>query len=205
MASLRAMGLPVGVDQTIDLRQAREVLAAVEKEIHGEKSLQSLIPAVQAEIAVAAAEGEAKEVGTATASDPLFRLRTRRWAVDDCDLATLVPVRDPQLRVIEFDYDVSKFIGARTAAELPAIPASRRSYLVAFAHSGGEQREPLLVDGLTARILEYCDGARTIAEIVKQLDCEGYGSDIGSNTKWIENIFLYGLVWLRDAHRSLCR
>jgi glycosyltransferase involved in cell wall biosynthesis len=191
---------PIPLRNSIDLAQAREVLAAVERGIvEGDKSLQRLAPAVRAEIAVAAAECDARKSVSAQNSDPLFRLRIKRWAIDDDDLGALVPVQNPQLRVIEFDYDVSEFVDAPTAAELPAVPTRSRSYLVAFAQSDDAQREPLLVDGLTARILQLSDGTRTVADIVSQLDCHSGNSEIGNNLKWIENLFVSGLIHLQDT------
>ena len=92
------------------MAQAREILAVLEQGIaDGKTNLRPLGPAVRAEIAIAAAESEADKSGPA--DDPLFRLRIRHWAMEEGDLAALVPVRDPQLRVVAFDYDVSEFMG----------------------------------------------------------------------------------------------
>jgi hypothetical protein len=89
-------------------------------------------------------------------------------------------------------------MGPRSAAEIPEFPTQSPSYVVAFGSADDERREPLLIDGVTARILVLCDGTRTAAQIVRQLDQEGdmAGTD---NLGWIENLFLCGLVHLRDS------
>jgi glycosyltransferase involved in cell wall biosynthesis len=190
-----------GVPQTdvVDLAGARDVLAALERSIGaGCVKLRPLVPAVAAEIAVAAAESDANDARSGAAGDPLFRLRTRRWAVGKGDLAALVPVRDPKVRVLKFDCDVAAFAGARTAADIPAAPTSQPSYIVAFACSGERQASPLLVDGLTARVLELSDGSRTAADIVEALDGE-FGSGATKDALgWIENLFVRGLLQLQD-------
>ena len=113
-------------------------------------------------------------------------------------LAGLAPVRDPQLRILEFDHDVADFLGARTAADLPAVTRPGPSYIVAFGGSGGGRREPLLVDGLTAHILMLSDGKRSAAELARELDRQSDASVEADNLKWIEHLFVCGLIGLRD-------
>jgi hypothetical protein len=67
--------------------------------------------------------------------------------------------------------------------------------MVAFARSNGEGRDPLVIDRITACILELSDGTRTAAEIVRQLNHEG----VDGNLDWITNLFICGLVQLHDA------
>jgi glycosyltransferase involved in cell wall biosynthesis len=185
-------------DQTIDLAFARDVLAALEKGIgDGNAHLQPLDAAVRAEIAVATAEDEADEADPV--EDPLFRLRIPRWAMEEGDLAALVPVRTPQLRVVEFDHDVSAFMDVGPAVEFPAFPKESPSYVVAFGSSDGERRAPLLVDKVTARILALSDGTRTAAQIVRQLGQEGAMLAVDDSLGWIENLFLCGLLRLQDS------
>jgi glycosyltransferase involved in cell wall biosynthesis len=187
----------VGSADGIDLAQARELLATVERGIlEGRMSLKPLAPAIRVEIAIAAAESEADHPGLANISDSLFRLRIRRWALAEGDLARLVPVRDPRLRLLQFDYDVSEYIGLPTIAELPASPAPHPSYIVAFGRSEEGGRDPLVIDGFTAGILALSDGTHTVAEIVKKL---AHGrSPSGSNLNWIEYLFVHGLISLQD-------
>ncbi len=190
-----------------DLARARDVLAALERGIgDGRTHLKSLASAVAIEVAIAAAENEVGR--SSTAADSEVRLRIRRWAIDQGDLAGLVPLRDARLRVLDFDYDVSQFMGARTIAELPAHPTPGRSHIVVFASSDGARRSPLLVDALTARILELSDGTRTVAEVLGELvagDVNLGGSNqaadpsAGPGIKWIENLFVHGLVSLQDT------
>jgi glycosyltransferase involved in cell wall biosynthesis len=184
--------------QAIDAATARSVLGAVERGIvEGKSRLGPLASAVKVEIAVAEAEGETDDAAPTKGCDPLFRLQTARWAMDEEDLAGLVPIRDPQLRVLAFDYDVSVFLAAQSAAEFPVRLAQGPSYLVAFRRGGREQREPLLVDPATAKILELCDGTRTAAQIAGQLNQDK--AEIDDNLRWIEGLFRRRLIRLEEA------
>src|SRR5262249_2828381 len=107
----------------VDLPLAREILASLQRRIAcGETRLTPFVPGIEIEIAIAAAEGEATPPDQAEPPDPLFRLRMHRWAMAEDDLAGLVPLRDPRLRVLDFDYDVAGFMQVRTADDLPASP-----------------------------------------------------------------------------------
>ncbi len=191
---------PVLRPPTTDLIWACQVLETIERDMEaGEEGLQPLALAVRTEIAVAAAEHEADKTSTTERSDPLFRLRLRRWAVKKGTVEKLVPVRDPQLRLIEFDYDVSDFLGAQSVAAFPAAVTMRPSYIVAFACSDGERRVPMLIDETTARILHLSDGTRTISEIASELSRAIETPPTNDNIRWIEKLFLLGLVLLRDT------
>jgi transposase len=115
------------------------------------------------------------------------------------DLADLVPVRDPQLRLVEFDFDVMELRGARTVADFPSVTTRRPSYIVAFKFTKDEQREPLFVDELTARILNLSDGRRSAADIARQLHRENGKSAKDDILKWIEQLFLRGLLGLQEV------
>jgi hypothetical protein len=194
----RSVGAADASRPMIDLARARDVLAAVKLRIGtDETSLKPLVPAIEIEIAIAAAESGADNPDLAEDFDPLFRLRTQRWAMDDSDFAGLVPLRDPRLRVLEFDYGVSGFIGVLTIADLPASPTARRSYIVASC-SNGQRGDPLVVDGMTARILKLSDGTRTAKEIVGELDRRADLATVASSLKWIEGLFVQGLISLHD-------
>jgi hypothetical protein len=109
-----------------------------------------------------------------------------------------VPIRDSKLRIIELDFDVSDFFGAQTMADFPADVSPVPSYMIAFRRLHGQRREPLVVDPITARILMLCNGIRTAADIVKEL---GYKADVSIeavNLEWIENLFVCGLISLRN-------
>jgi hypothetical protein len=154
---------------------------------------------VRIEIAVAAAEDDGDLTYPPAVADPLFRLCLRQWAVPEDGLAGLAPVRDPRLRILEFDHDVADFLGARAAADLPAVMRPGPSYIVAFRGSGSGRREPLVVDGLTARILMLSDGRRSAAEIARELVRQGNSSVEPDNLKWIEHLFVCGLIGLCDS------
>jgi glycosyltransferase involved in cell wall biosynthesis len=199
-AESRAVGEAAAPRPMIDLARAREVLDTVERRVaQGETSLKPLVPAVEIEIAIAAAENEAASSAPAETCDPLFRLRMRRWAMAEGDLAGLVPLRDPRLRVLEFDYDVLDFMAARTVADLPVSATPRRSHIVAFCRANGERQNPLVVDGLTARILKLSDGTRTALEIVTELDRQGRSSAEAGNFEWIEGLLVHGLISLQET------
>jgi hypothetical protein len=62
----------------------------------------------------------------------------------------------------------------------------------------GPQRRSMLVDRHTARILELSDGARTAREIAEQLHREFENTNPPDHLQWIEELFLSGMVGLRD-------
>jgi glycosyltransferase involved in cell wall biosynthesis len=182
-----------------DLPWARRVLAAVEQRAaHGNKTLSPLAMAVRAEIAVVEAEEGADAAGPAEASDFLFRLQIGRWAMGNGDLAGLVCVCDPRLRLLAFDFDVSLLTSARTVEDVSIAIVPRRSHIVAFGQSKDGRREPLVVDELTARMLELSDGSRTSLQIVENLRREGRISGRSDGLRWIERLFAHGLLVLRD-------
>jgi len=180
----------------IDLLQARAVLAAVEGGADaGDASLRPVASAIRLEIAIAQAEEAARPDGPAGERDPLFRLRTERWAVGDPELAGLMATRDPLLRIITFDVSAMRKGPGRG---LPASPAPEPRHVVAFAQANGERREPLFVSAQAARILELSDGTRTVLEIVEES-----GSDKGPGgsrrvLRQIEALFVSGLLWLQE-------
>jgi glycosyltransferase involved in cell wall biosynthesis len=182
----------------IDLEGAQNLLVEIKRAVSDGKITQpSLAQAVAAEIAIATAEKDHCGARDGAGCDPLFRLHSRRWAVDELDFGTLVPVRHPQLRVLHFDYDVSKFRRATTIADLPLADSSPPSYVVVFQR--GANRPPLIVDAMTARFLELADRRKTVAEILRQLDRGASISTSGNWAHWIENLFCWGLIGLRHV------
>ena len=185
------------VEESIDLARASDVLAAMERGMReGRHGLKSLASAVGVEIAIATAESEVVDVDHTARFDPLFSLRMRRWGLGEDEIAALLPVRDPRLRILKFNEDISEFRSARTAAELPAVPKSGPSFVLAFAGEGGA-RDPLLVDHATARILELSEGKLTAGEICERLKRERGSSEVHNDLAWIENLFVSGLVRLQ--------
>src|SRR5262249_19576716 len=152
----------------------------------------SLAQAVAAEIAIAAAEKDQLRTQDGAACDPLFRLHSRRWAVGEFDFAALVPVCDSRFRVLRFDYDVSKLAGAATIEDLPPAAPSHPSYVVVFRKQAN--RNPLIVDAMTARFLELADGGKTVGEILRQSHGEDSISTPVSWARWIENLFRWDLI-----------
>jgi hypothetical protein len=197
MAKGRSIAGRSDIEEPIDLTRAGEVLATIEQGMReGRHGLKSLAAAVHVEIAIAAAESEVVDADCTACSDPLFSLRMRRWGLGEGELSALLPVRDPRLRILKFNDNISEFRGARTAAELPAEPKPGPSFVVAFAGEDGA-RDPLLVDQATARILELSDGKLTAGEICERLKRERGSSEMRNDLAWIENLFVRGLVRLQ--------
>jgi len=86
----------------------------------------------------------------------------------------------------------------RTVADITAAPPPGRSHIVAFGRTDGAGREPLVVDTLTASILELSDGTRTAMQIVGELNRTGRVLGEKRGLDWIEELFLHGLLSLRD-------
>jgi glycosyltransferase involved in cell wall biosynthesis len=188
------------VQKATDTSWAARVLEATERcAATGEPSVRPLALAVRIEIAIALMEGEADAACPGELVDPLFRLQLKQWAMKEEAMAELIPVRSPGLRMLELDCDVSKFLGAETIAAFPKTIPRGQSYILVFESSKGRQRDPLLVDELTARILRLSEGTLTVSEIVGKLNPEMDASALLDNFKWIKSLFLFGLVSLRDS------
>jgi len=194
-------GLPEGAAAAStpvhDVARARQILAAVDLQIgNGHTGLEGLALAVATEIAVAKAEAD--ESDPVPEEDPIFRLRGARWGVAPGDMAKLVPLCAPQVRVLTFDHDVAEFMSVRKLEDFPRHPAKRPSFIVAFAGPEGHAREPLLIDELTARILGLCDGTRTVSEVIRALDGGASAAIQKKQLQWIARLFQDGLIALHD-------
>jgi glycosyltransferase involved in cell wall biosynthesis len=184
----------------MDVAQARDVLTAVEEAVaNGRSDLRGSRTAVRLEIAIADAEREADAAGAAERPDPLFRLRTRRWAMLKSDLSELVPIRDPGFRILTFDEDVSQYREAGSLADFPATPAPGPSHILAFGFSDSREQDPLLVDAQTVRILELSDGRRTASQIARQMHREHQTARPKDYLDRIESLFVEGLLGLQGA------
>jgi glycosyltransferase involved in cell wall biosynthesis len=133
--------------------------------------------------------------------DPLFRLRVGRWAMSDTALGSLLPIRNPRLRILKFDSAVPRIPGERSGARTAEIPQDGSSYVVVFGESAEGRREPLLVDGITATILRWSDGTRTATTIARDLNPQS--DAISSNLKWIEHLFVLNLIGLDEASGAM--
>jgi glycosyltransferase involved in cell wall biosynthesis len=184
-------------NKEIDLESAKNLLLEI-KRAAGDQSIgrPSLVQAVEAEIAIASAEDDGGLRENAPC-EPLFRLHSSSWAIGDLDFKTLVPVRNCQFCLLRFEYDVSEFRGAKTIADLPAKPDPHPSYAVVFPREA--DRDPLIVDAMTSRFLELIDGRKTVAEILGQLKQHDDDSTSGKRSRWIEDLFVLGLIGLREA------
>jgi glycosyltransferase involved in cell wall biosynthesis len=194
-----AAGIPAATSiDEIGVADAQYVLSEINRAIDdGRISRRSLAQAVAAEIAFAAAEQDQFGGQDDSGRDPLFRLHADRWAVDQFDFATLAPVCHSQLRILCFDYDVSRLGGAATIADLPPVAAPHSSYVVVFHKDAN--RSPLIVDVMTARFLELVDGHKTVDEILQQLDQERPISKSAGWAQWIDNLFRQGLIGFRQV------
>src|SRR5947207_8655123 len=191
--------IPAGIsNKEIDLEGAQKLLVEVKRAVRdGRINQLSLEQAIEAEIAIACAENN--DCGLSDPGcDPLFRLHSARWAIGHLDFGTLVPIGYRQFRILRFDYDVSKFRGATTITDLPMDAGSHPSYIVVFHQQAN--RNPLIVDEMTSRFLELVDGRKTVTEILLQLDQHDVKSTSGKWAQWVEHLFVYGLIGLREVH-----
>jgi hypothetical protein len=127
----------------------------------------------------------------------VFRLRIKRWALAEGDLAGLVPIRDPQLRMTMFD--VSELTDGHAEPGCPDIRSPRPRQVVAFARANGERREPLFVSDQTARILQLSDGTRTALEIAAEIGSGDRHAGGRRGLQQIEALFVSGLLWLHEG------
>src|SRR5262249_457408 len=103
----------------VDLARARRAKAAIEQRVtEGDAALQPLVSAIDVEIALAPAEDEIASSNPAQAPDAIFRMCIDRWAMANDDIGHLAPLRDPRLRILEFDYEVAEFTNARTIEDI---------------------------------------------------------------------------------------
>jgi glycosyltransferase involved in cell wall biosynthesis len=182
-------------NQAIDLSGARAVLRAAESALAaGDTGQRAIATAIRLEIAIAEAEETACPV---PAPDPLFRLRSHRWALAGADLAALVPARDPRLRLLTVD--IAGLVDDRGEPDEGAfqMPGLRR--IAAFAPVDGVRRAPLFIGDGTARILELSDGSRTAREVATQI--AGHRrAGVRRALRDIEELFVAGLLSLQDRH-----
>ena len=188
-----------------ELAWARRVLESVEQSQSADAtSCQTLALAIRTEIAVAVAEEEADKAPSTEPVDPLFRMRLKRGALQDGGLASLIPAANSELRIVDFDYDVSEFLGVQSVSDFPAMVTPRKSYIAVFGRSPRGWRDPLLIDASTAEILRLCDGTRTVLEISEAMRPKAEA--VAEQTvAWIENLFVLGLVSLRDGEETTTR
>jgi glycosyltransferase involved in cell wall biosynthesis len=198
-ATMPALG---ACDQTgdangaIDLPRAREILGQVERLGEGEPRLAVLAAAVRVEVAVAAAESANIQCDPEEIA-PCFAGTEMRWAIGDGDVRWLFPVRSRSVELLVFDHDISTFRDVRRLEDFPPMPVARPSYLVVFGRDSA--RPPLIVDPVTARILQLSDGTKSASDIMAQLKREDVLSvDGDDDLEWIETLFIEGLVRLRD-------
>jgi hypothetical protein len=162
--------------------------------------MKSMISAIKIEIAIAEAEEEADSTTPTGDFTRLAGLQNGRWAMDEEDFSAAVPLRDPRVCVLTFDYDISAFMVARNTADFPIRLKQTPSHLVAFRCTGRERREPLLVDATTARILQLSDGTRTVAQVAGEI---GGDKSIDDHLGWIEELFRRQLIRLEHASANV--
>ena len=187
----------------IDIAKARAILGAIRKAAaKGVTNLKPLIPAVEIEITVATAERALGELRSSEANKAFGRLHIRRWAFDSDEFARLLPIQNLRLNIIKFNFDVSHYLAARNVDEFPVVITQRPSYVAVFAPAEGQRREPLLVDGATACILQLSEGRLTALQIATQLASEERASTVEDSLAWIEELFRRGLIGLRDKDQK---
>ena len=104
------------------------MLAEVEQTVAaGDSRLRRAAASIRPEIAIGEMENDTGADPTEE-FNPLFRFRTKRWAMVDDDLPRLVPVRDPRLRMMTFD--ALDLLDSRTKRGNPAVPCQRHVSLL---------------------------------------------------------------------------
>ena len=180
----------------INLPEARAVLAAAEERTRvGNTSVRRVATAIRFEIAIAEAEEAASRPDEGT--DPLFRLSITRWAMTEGDLGTLVPTRDPRMRMLTFD--AADLTDDQAENGATATNAPGRRHVLAFAPANGERRQPLFINEETARILELSDGRRTASEIAAEIERTIPSPSAGRSLAAIEQLFVSGLLSLQET------
>lgn len=203
-ALLKITGKRLPTKGQVDIAQAHAILAAIRKATaRGETSLKPLIPAVEIEITVATAEQTLGELRDGDKNKSFVRLNIPRWAIDSSDLAQLLPIQNPRMNIIKFNFDVSHYLTSRNVGEFPVVVTRLPSYVLVFAPAKGRRSEPLLVDGATARILQLSEGRQTALEIAAQLESEEGATSVEDSLAWIEELFRRGLIGLRDRGQNL--
>ena len=188
----------------IDIAQARTIVGAIRKAAaKGVPNLKPLIPAIEIEITVATAERALGEIREGETQKAFVRLDIGRWALDSNDFAQLLPIQNPHLNIVKFEFDVAHYLTSRKVSEFPAVVAKRPSYVVVFAPAEGRRSEPLLVDSATALILRLSEGKLTARQIATRLASEEGAAIIEDNLAWIEELFRRGLIGLRDGDQKL--
>lgn len=181
-------------NQPIELSRARSVLAAAERKLAGgDSSQRSIAAAIRLEIAIVEAE-QSDALHPTHARDPLFRFRSRRWALANGDLSAMVPVRDPRLRLLTVD--VTELTDGGPKSNGAGSPRSRS--VAAFASTDGERREPLFISDGAARILELSDGTRTAGDIAAQVANNNCRAGVRRTLRGVEELFVAGLLSLQD-------
>ena len=201
---LESQSAPDGAstNEGADLAHAQQVRAGLQEAIaNGNTKLRSLAHAVEVEIAIAKAEMDLDaEPADQTAADPLFRISISEWALEDSALGRLMPVRIAQSRILRFEYDISGFLRVQSVADFPESVGPGPGHILVFSKS--TSREPLLIDQLTARILELSDGTRTGDQIVDQLNGEFGRTELADHLAWLECLLLSGLIGLRESQAA---
>jgi hypothetical protein len=111
-----------------------------------------------------------------------------------------VPVRAPNCRTIVSDFDLREIIGAKQLEDLPAMPTQRRT--IVAVRCGPDKDDPLVLDALTAQILDLCDGTHTVAEIIASLGGASDERTRREHLPWLEALFANRLIQFRGPAQA---
>jgi glycosyltransferase involved in cell wall biosynthesis len=190
--ALGCFGQTADRGSAVDLPRARQILRRIERLGSSEPRLAALAAGVRVEVAIAAAESRNIQ---SNCNEPAsaFIGAAERWAIADDDIGRLFPVRGSNIQLLAFDHDISMLRDVRRLEDLPAMPALGPSYLVVFGRESG--RPSLIVDAVTARLLQLSDGTRTAEDIIVQLNREDLlSAPVEDDLGWIETLLIEGLV-----------
>ena len=130
--------------------------------------------------------------------DPLFRLTQDRWALPGDRFDSLVPGLLTRLRIERFDYDVAALIAAEQEGAFPTDLPHKVSFVAERVDATHLRDGPFVLDDVEARMLDLCDGVRTVGEVCSAVldDAKGGGQTQESLSGVILHLFETALLRL---------
>jgi hypothetical protein len=120
--------------------------------------------------------------------------------LDEAPDLTARPVLHPGARVASFDHDVVSIEEALMGRGTPNDEASAgNGYTIVFRHRTPDARHSMVrINAATATVIEGCDGARTVADVVEEVqDRLGGASGLaGSIVETIGQLLVHGVLVL---------
>lgn len=140
------------------------------------------------------------DTSAAPFADPLFRLNGSGISPDPFGNPGLAPYLHPGASIERFNIDINQFLTAKTDGRLPDRFEEIESWLLFPPGADTESLKFAVLDPPTARVLGYCDGSRTVPEIVVAVGAKEF-PDVSENfvaevVKWF---FESGMLDFREV------